>query len=206
MCSLATSGMTAAQRLRELRLLIESEQSSAAYPRVLQSLLASRYPAQSIVVSNEGKSGETVGEGKLRLPGVLTADVPQVLLLQEGANDINQAHPPVDTIVANLRVMIRGARGRGITVIIGTLLPERQNACRGYDYCDGVNDALAVSMRIRALAAEEGAFVVDLYAVFDGQTATLLGLDGLHPNEAGYAKMAETFYNAVREHLEVPSP
>jgi lysophospholipase L1-like esterase len=46
--------------------------------------------------------------------------------------------------------------------------------------------------------------LVDLYQVFDGQTDSLLGPDGLHPNDAGYHKMAETFFTAIRDRLEVP--
>jgi hypothetical protein len=68
---------------------------------------------------------------------------------------------------------------------------------------DGIVDVVPANAQIRTMAASEGAILVDLYPIFDGQTSTLLGLDGLHPNEAGYAKMAETFYNAIRDNLEV---
>jgi hypothetical protein len=30
-----------------------------------------------------------------------------------------------------------------------------------------------------------------------------IGADGLHPNDAGYAKIGETFFNAVKANLEV---
>jgi hypothetical protein len=46
--------------------------------------------------------------------------------------------------------------------------------------------------------------LVDLYPVFEGNLDTLLGPDGLHPTEAGYQKMAETFFATIRERLEVP--
>ena len=32
----------------------------------------------------------------------------------------------------------------------------------------------------------------------------LIGFDGLHPNEAGYQRMAETFYAEIRRRLELP--
>ena len=59
---------------------------------------------------------------------------------------------------------------------------------------------------IRGMAAAEGAVLVDLYPAFEGHVDTLLGADGLHPNEAGYQKMAETFFAAVRGRLEAISP
>ncbi len=100
--------------------------------------------------------------------------------------------------------MIRQAQNRGIRVFLGTVLPQRANACRAYDFCDGVNDTVATNAKLRAMANAEGATVVDLYGAFDGQTSTLLALDGLHPNEAGYTKMAEAFFSAIRQQLEVP--
>jgi lysophospholipase L1-like esterase len=114
------------------------------------------------------------------------------------------ARPPIDAIVEDFRTMIRDARGRGVRVFLGTILPERPDACRAGDFCDGVYDTVATNAKLRALASAEGATLVDLYAAFDGQTSALLSLDGLHPNEAGYSKMAETFFNAIRQQLEVP--
>ena len=54
------------------------------------------------------------------------------------------------------------------------------------------------------MALAEGAELVDLYQAFDGHVDTLIGGDGLHPNEAGYQKMAETFFTAIRGRLELP--
>ena len=89
-------------------------------------------------------------------------------------------------------------------MFVGTLLPQRQGACRGYDFCDGVNDTVTTNAKIRTMVMAEGAYLVDLYPAFEGQTTALLGLDGLHPNEAGYQKMAEMFFEAIRQRLEVP--
>lgn len=203
-CSVQTFRSLLAQQLDDLRLLYQGigEESASAYPRTLQALLAGRYSAQPISIVNEGSPGEFVADGKSRLPGTLTKDAAHVLLLQEGANDINQGRPPIASHVNDLRAMVREARGRGIVVFVGTLLPQRPNACRAYDFCDGVADVVPMNAQIRAMVATEGAVLVDLYSVFDGQTATLLGLDGLHPNDAGYQKMAETFFAAIRQRLE----
>jgi lysophospholipase L1-like esterase len=202
-CSVPTSVPLWLQRKYELqRMFADMEASTAAYPRVLQSMLGARYRNQTFTMANEGVPGEFVSDGKARLPGTIGSA--QVLLLQEGANDMNQAHPPVDVIVEDLRAMVRQGRGRGMQVFVGTLLPQRQNACRGYDYCDGTNDTLTTNARIRTMAASEGATLVDLYPAFENQTTTLLGLDGLHPNEAGYQRMAELFFEAIRQRLEVP--
>lgn len=204
-CSAPAPTATAvARRKYELQGLFAGlEASTSSYPRLLQSQLEARYTTQRPAISNEGLPGEFVADGKLRLPAAL-ATAPQVLLLQEGANDMNQAAPQIDTLVEDLRAMVREGRTRGMIVFVGTLLPQRPNACRGYDFCDGRNDTVTTNARIRTMAATEGATLVDLYPAFDGQTSALLGLDGLHPNEAGYQKMADLFFEAIRQRLELP--
>jgi lysophospholipase L1-like esterase len=59
-----------------------------------------------------------------------------------------------------------------------------------------------VNDQIRALAASEGATLVDLYEAFLGRLDVLLGEDGLHPNVAGYEAMAQTFFTGIRDALE----
>jgi lysophospholipase L1-like esterase len=199
-CSITTA---LDRRLLWPELFFHGEATPAAYPRALQGLLAARYTAQTITIGNEGLGGEFLADGRIRLNGLLSQQPPQILLLLEGANDMNQARPRIDTLADDLRTMVRDARNRGITVFLATLVPQRQNACRGYDFCDGANDTVSLNARIRLLAATEGAVLVDLYPAFDGQTGTLLGLDGLHPNEAGYRKMAEVFFEAIQDRVEV---
>jgi lysophospholipase L1-like esterase len=181
--------------------------SAAAYPTVLQAMMSERYRTQSPSVRNEGNPGECVSpascspDGLTRFPAVLASDSPEVLLLQEGVNDINGGRTAgMLRAIDGLRTMIGTARGRGVMVFLGTLLPERAGACRGYapDIIPTAND------QIRALAASENVDLVDLYAAF-GPTApeTYIGPDGLHPTVAGYQLMAQTFFDAIRKKLEL---
>lgn len=187
----------------DTRLLSTAVNVATAYPTVLQSLLASRYTAQSVAVTNEGRPGELASEAFSRLRAVLNSVSPQVLLLEEGINDINSLDDSdiIPSVINALRAMVREARGRGIQVLLATLVPERAGACRGYNpgMVAPVND------QIRALAASEGVTLVDLYQAFVGREGELLGLDGLHPNVVGYQQMAETFFNAIRTKLESPT-
>jgi lysophospholipase L1-like esterase len=181
------------------------DSSGASYPLKLKALLGSRYTSQSIVVTNEGEPGETADSGSERLPQVLTKDAPEVLLLLEGINDIHQPGDQaehVGPLVEALKTMIRQARSRGVRVFVSTLLPEDPCGCRAFDFVDEVDDIVTANNQIRAIAATEGAVLVDMYQVFAGQTSTLLSLDGLHPNETGYQRMAETFFDAIRQQLE----
>ena len=172
-----------------------------AYPNVLQVRLRSRYTAQTPTVLNRGNPGEELADGVNRLPGLLAVDNPQVVLLQEGANDVNQGHSPA-TIAASLRSMVRDARSRGMQSFVGTLLPQRpvgaSGSCRGF----GADNVAAANDQIRAMATSEGAPLVDLYQAFGGVPGELIGPDGLHPTEAGYSKIADAFFDVIRQRLE----
>lgn len=194
---------TKAQLLRsDARLLSTAVNVATSYPTVLQGLLANRYTAQSPTVVNEGRPGERAIDAFSRLRSALNSVNPQVLLLDEGINDVNNSDSSEIFTIANaLRAMVREARGRGIQVLIATLMPERVGACRGY------NPGLVVPVndQIRTIAAAEGASVVDLYQAFVGKEDQLLGFDGLHPNTVGYQLMAQTFFSVIRSKLESPT-
>jgi lysophospholipase L1-like esterase len=178
-----------------------------SYPDVLNRQLSLRYAAQSFTMMNEGLPNERAVEGAVRLPGVLSSSLPEVVMLLEGVNDLNNGgSTAIPGVISALRTMIRDSRQRGATVMVSTILPERQGACRAYDYLDGVDDISAANVQIRALVNSEGAVLVDLHPLFVPQLTTWIGLDGLHPNESGYAAMAQAFSNVIRTRFEPPSP
>ena len=119
-------------------------------------MLRSTYAAQSPSVSNRGVGGEELSAGVVRFPSVLIADAPQVVLLQEGANDVNQGRSP-QSIAGSLRAMVREAKNRGVQVYVGTLLPQRRlgvsGSCRGF----GADDVATANDQIRSMVASEAA-------------------------------------------------
>jgi lysophospholipase L1-like esterase len=192
--------LTIAEDLRSLR-FAPVLAPGKDYPSVLRGMLAARYTASPPTVINAGVGGEWVTDSDTfdRLRGLLNSQNPDALLLQEGINDLNSAGAPaVPEVPAALRDMVREARRRNVKVFLATLLPERDGSCRD----DGLPHISATNDLIRGVAAAEGAVLVDLYAAFDGQLNTLLDEDGLHPTEAGYQKMAESFYSSIRSTLE----
>ena len=91
--------------------------------------------------------------------------------------------------------MIRGSKGRGAEVIVGTLPPSRP----GGDHAVATSLLTQHNERLRQVAASEGATLVDLYGPMLGLVNVYIGVDGLHPNEEGCAGMAELFAQAIRE-------
>ena len=175
-----------------------------SYSGVLYNLLVQRYTAQAFEVFAAGFGGECaqvcLPNGVSRLPGVLNADTPQVLLLQEGANDLNVlGSAAIPGLVSGLRAMTMEARSRGIIVFLGTLLPQR----RGGSHAGDPALIPLANAQIRSLAASEGATLVDLYESFGGSPDPYIDKDGLHATPAGYTRIAETFFAAIRSRLEI---
>jgi lysophospholipase L1-like esterase len=174
---------------------------SASYPTVLANMLRARYVSQaaSIEVINAGLSGEWAEDGMLRLPGVLNTNRPEVVLLLEGVNDLGVVPNGPANAGRAIETMAQTVRARGARLFLATLPPSRPGGFRS------VPNSLIMSLnsRIRLIAPSEGAVLVDVYPVFEADVTRYIGIDGLHPTEAGYQKLAELFFNAIRGDLEV---
>jgi len=174
----------------------------AAYPTRLSTLLIGRYATQAntISVANAGRSGEWAEEGARRLPGVMANGRPDALLLLEGVNELAALGPPgISRAAAALDTMAKEGRNRGARVFMATLPPSRPTGPRAV----AIATVVALNDRIRATAAGEGAVLVDLYSALSSDVPRYIGIDGLHPTEAGYLRMAEVFFEAIRATLEV---
>lgn len=173
----------------------------SAYPGRLVAALRARYYDQTdIVVLNEGKAGEFALDGKVRLPDVIKADTPEVILLMEGANEINVlGRRGVSRAVGALEDMIKDATRRGCLVFVATLPPQRASGVNGAGapYVDELN------AQIRKTAADEGATLVDVNPQLD---PSFVGQDGLHLTEPGYVRLGAIFADAIRAAFETPPP
>jgi len=174
-----------------------------AYPGLLQVALAERYTAQAIEVLNRGVAGEQLVDGRERLPHVLDDDRPEVLLLLEGINNLRNLSTV--ELSSNFRSMVRTAQRRGVTVLPALLLPI--SAAREAGRPGTLLGIRAFNAEIRRISLELGCGEpVDLYTLF-AENPTLLGVDGLHPTEAGYVRMAEVFHQAIKGRWEeAPAP
>lgn len=175
---------------------------SAAYPTVLQRLLQTRYSfqADTLVVSNQGLGGERASNARNRFFAALSSIRPDVVLLWHGHNDIPAGeNGAASTAASEVLIMAAEARQRGARVFIATPAPGRPGGNRT------INTFLLVDYanRMRDIAAREGAVLVDLYNLLLPDVNRYIGVDGLHPNEAGYARIAELWFDAIRNNLEV---
>jgi len=140
-----------------------------SYPAILERLVGRR-------VVNSGAPGEVTAEGLSRLPEVLEREKPALLILCHGGNDLLRRLDQ-QQIANNLRAMIRLARERGIAVVI-IAVPS-----------PGI--ALSPPPFYRETAAE-------MKIPFEENALTMVLSDGalksdyIHPNAAGYRRLAES--------------
>ena len=172
----------------------------AAYPAALERTLQGRYPSQAITVVNAGLGGEKTVNARGRFFQALNTVSPEVVLLWHGHNDIpGGLDGAASGAASEMRIMAAEARNRGMRVFIATMLPPRLGGNRtiGQIFIDDYNN------RMRSLAAQEGAVLVDVYAALLPEVTRYIGVDGLHPTEFGYAKIADVFFQAIQANFEV---
>jgi lysophospholipase L1-like esterase len=171
-----------------------------SYPTVLRQLLAARYPTQTITVLNEGKGGEKAVDGVGRSFSVVNINRPDAVLIMDGYNDLGLGEEGIEPAIAAIGDMAKDARFRGARVFIGTLTPPPLNVNRGIS-----NTTITrFNARLKDLARGENAILVDVYQSFLPDPGLYNSDDGRHPNIAGYRKIAETFFAAIRAEFEVP--
>lgn len=174
---------------------------SAAYPTVMAQMLGERYVLQKpdIRVYNDGYGGEAARNAYPRFISSYNSHRVDALLLMEGYNDVGDQQNGAQSGAADtLRRMANEAAARGARVFIATLAPSRPGP-----KARPLSDIQAFNQRIIAVQRAEGAVLVDVYAALITDVQHYIGDDGLHPTEIGYKKIAETFFAAVKNELEI---
>jgi lysophospholipase L1-like esterase len=182
------------------------ESLTHSYPALAQSSLRQTFPLQAAAlrIINEGVPGEGAFQGRDRIRTILTTYQPDGLLLLEGINDMNIGRSPAAT-AADVVAIIDMARTYNVTVLLG-LMPqtypsvypgETQPRPQSAEQIVPFNNELR-----RLTAGMQNVHIVDLYSRF-GTNRSLMGADGLHPTEAGYERMAQTFVQAIETVFQV---
>ena len=156
---------------------------------------------------HEGHGGFTIsGGGNGPIAGTVTDSAistyhPNIVLLMIGTNDINGninvANAPmrlgqlIDEIITDAPAAL---------VVVATIIPI--GAPNADQRTQAYNAAIPGLVNARASAGKH-VVLIDAYAAFakDPNYQTTLKADGLHPNDAGYAILGQSFYGAIRDLL-----
>jgi lysophospholipase L1-like esterase len=173
------------------------------YPQRVQDILRGRYPTVDppFLIENQGLPGELAVDGENRYDTVVNGGH-QLLVLLEGVNDLN-AGVTISAVADALREIVRSAKAHGKKVIIMRLPPGKPKETDGQWKAPDPARVASLNSAIETLASQEGLPTVDLTAAFGSNYQALLSPDGLHPNEAGYQKIAEAVAQKIIDSYEV---
>jgi lysophospholipase L1-like esterase len=124
---------------------------------------------------------------------------PDLVLLWLGVVDINTNEKARFTLLReNLVEMMHTIKSQGAQVVIGTYPPMNPDGFRALapENVPRLNDIIRQEANAQQvpIAGHERAFGSDL---------TLIGPDGLHPNDNGYQVIAETWFDVIKD-LRLP--
>jgi lysophospholipase L1-like esterase len=178
--------------------------SAGGYPRDLQERLAAHFGGA--IVNNRGADSTNSFEGVERVRRNLIGSRPAYTLILYGTNDWHapecQENPRCAT-VGNLRTIVQAVKTFRSLPFIATIPPTNPalNPEGRNKWVSDVNDL------IRAMAREEGAFLVDVHqnVVRQGGDLSRFFSDHVHPNDAGYRLIAESFFEAIAHGRATPA-
>jgi acyl-CoA thioesterase I len=146
------------------------------------------------VVLNRGKGGQEVHEMMGRLEADVLAAHPTLVIWQAGANAVLQGMPPEE-----FRATLAGGIARLHAAGADVLLMDSQRAPRilaapGFERLDQTIQDLAVAAHAPLFSR---AALMRAWEAVGTPPAEMLGPDGLHHNDRGYACVAEALARVI---------
>ena len=149
--------------------------AGTSYPAVLEQLIGRRVVAA-------GVPGEITAEGLKRLSDVLEEEQPKLLILCHGGNDLLRKTGEAQA-EANLRAMIALAKAKGIQVLM-VAVPKPGLTFSAPAYYEKIAEELNLPIETDVLRSI--------------LSSSSLRSDQVHPNAAGYRKMAEAIAELLK--------
>lgn len=156
----------------------------------LAARVQEQYPKYAVL--NASISGDTTSGGVSRLPGLLAAHRPAVVILELGSNDALRGLPLTLT-ESNLRTMSQAALAAHTKlVIVGMQIPPNY----GRNYSEQFK---AIFSKV---AQDNHAALVPFLMDGIAEDRTAFQADGLHPNEGAQQRLLENVWPAVHSTLQ----
>ena len=159
--------------------------------------LMQAHPAWNVI--NQGINGERSDQIRARFEADVVARKPAVVVIIAGVNDVYQGRP-AQHVREQLEAMYKRAHDAGITVVAGTIIPYNSATPAQNLAMHDINDWIGQQAR-----ADPAVIVVDTRAaVASPRNPDRLSSspDGLHPDAAGYRRMANAIAPAIEQALD----
>lgn len=139
-------------------------------------------------VVNASISGDTSAGGRARLPALLVAHKPELVVLELGGNDGLRGQPP-EQLQQNLALMIDRAHESGAKVVLlGMRLPPNY----------GVRYTTAFAQVYEQLGTDKQVALVPFFLEGVGGVPAMMQADGIHPTPAAQQRLLENAWPAIK--------
>ncbi|MBF8746230.1 arylesterase [Pseudomonas putida] len=139
-------------------------------------------------VVNASISGDTSAGGRARLPALLAAHKPSVVVLELGGNDGLRGQPPAQ-LQQNLASMIDSSRAAGAKVVLlGMRLPPNYGA----RYTTAFAEVYAQLQRDKQVAW------VPFFLEGIGGVSQMMQADGIHPAQGAQQRLLENAWPVIK--------
>jgi lysophospholipase L1-like esterase len=153
---------------------------------------------------NRGIARQTTPQMLVRFRQDVIALKPKVVVIHAGINDLAGAAGPITEGMSaeNFMSMVELAKANGIRVVLASLTPVC-DCFRNVTARRSPGKIIGMNAWLKDYAARSGSVFLDYYsALVDGRAMKKeYTVDGVIPNDAGYAKMAVLAENAIAEAL-----
>jgi len=147
-------------------------------------------------VLNQGINAQRSDQIAARFDDDVIAKRPAVVVIIAGVNDVYQGRPAA-TVTTQLAAMYKRAHDAGIRVVAGSIIPYNSATPDQDARMHEINDWIRAQQR-----ADPGVIFVDTRAAVaaPGEPDKLASSpDGLHPDAAGYHRMADAIAPAIQQ-------
>ncbi len=165
-----------------------------AYPAVLEARLQAALPDARLRVFNRGRGGQEVDEMMARLETDVIAARPTLVIWQAGANAVLRGLAP-EGFIAAMTDGIERLRARGVDVV----LMDSQRAPRilrapNFESFDTALRSLSTGLRVPLFSR---AALMQAWEAAGIPNDAIIGPDGLHHTDRGYACIAQALAQSV---------
>jgi lysophospholipase L1-like esterase len=167
--------------------------------------LAQYFPGKPYV--NRGIGGQTTPQMLVRMYADVINLHPSALVMLAGTNDIapNTGPQSADMIEDNFRAIAELAQAHNVKIVLCSLTPVSDYAARKQTAQRPPADILLLNEWLKKYAEQIHAVYVDYHAALADANGFLredYSMDGLHPNDKGYAIMAPLVQAAIEKILK----
>lgn len=161
-------------------------------------MVGSRKSGMMLNNENEGWRGFTIDQIKRKACESVPLLLPNLITLNAGSNDCLQ-NIEIDQIGKRIDSMLEYIwhTSPGSTIILSTLLPTQNTAT---EQLVMVSNAQLQELALQKSKQNKKIVLVDMHSTIGPNEGDLI--DGVHPNDFGYHKMAIIWHNGFREAIK----